>query len=172
MAHRLMKADPLADPSCSSPMIAVSQAGSTFLRPTIRGVESVRKVEIFLNLAWVCLALGSICLWLRLEQRTAPQRRLHLIALVMVLVILFPVISVSDDLWSIQNPAETDTSQRRNQIGPSLYLVLPVLGSPPVPLFAPVNLVAQYLSASIDVPAESYAIPPLEGIDNRPPPTA
>jgi hypothetical protein len=129
-------------------------------------------MEIFLNLAWTCLAIASVVLWMRFEHRTGAQRRLTLIALVMLLVILFPVISVSDDLWSIQNPAETDTCQRRNQIAPSLHSLFPVLAAPPVPMLAEIHLDVSHFSASIGTPAEAYAIPALEGIDNRPPPAA
>jgi hypothetical protein len=143
-----------------------------FSRPTTLRVESVRSMEIFLNLAWACLAIVSVCLWMRFEHRTGPQRRLTLIALVMLLVILFPVISVSDHLWSIQNPAETDTCQRRNQIAPSLHSILPVLAAPLAPLFVQANLGVRHFSASIDMPIEAYAIPALEGIENRPPPAA
>jgi hypothetical protein len=95
-----------------------------------------------------------------------------LIALVMLLAILFPVISVSDDLWSIQNPAEADTCQRRNQIAPNLHSIFPVLTAPFAPLFAQVTLDIQYFSAPIELSTDTYGIPALEGIDNKPPPAA
>jgi hypothetical protein len=136
------------------------------------GVESGRIMETFLNLAWACLAILSLGLWVRFEHRTGAQRRMPLIALVMLLVILFPVISVSDDLWSIQTPAETDTCQRRNQIAPSLHSIIPVLAAPLAPLFAQVTLDVQYFSAPVDLSTDRYGIPALEGIDNRPPPAA
>jgi hypothetical protein len=129
-------------------------------------------MEILLNLAWTCLAILSLGLWMRFERRTGAQRRMPLIALVMLLVILFPVISVSDDLWSIQNPAETDTCQRRNQIAPNLHSIFPALAAPFAPLFAQLNSDVQYFSAPVVLSTEKYAIPALEGIDNRPPPAA
>jgi hypothetical protein len=129
-------------------------------------------MEIFLNLAWGCLAILSVGLWMCFEHRTGAQRRLPLIALIMLLVIHFPVISVSDDLWSIQNPAETDTCQRRNQSAPSLHSLFPVLAAPPAPMFAEIDLDVRHFSASISGPAAGYAIPALEGIENRPPPAA
>jgi hypothetical protein len=129
-------------------------------------------MEIFLNLAWASLAILSLGLWMRFEHRTGAQRQMPLIALVMLLAILFPVISVSDDLWSIQNPAETDTCQRRNQIVPNLHAVIPVLAAPLAPLFAQVTLDIQYFSAPIELSTDTYGIPALEGIDNRPPPAA
>jgi hypothetical protein len=129
-------------------------------------------MEFFLNVAWTCLALMSLGLWLRHEHRTGTQRRMPLIALVMLLVILFPVISVSDDLWSIQNPAETDTCQRRNQLSPDLHSLIPVLAATLVPSFAQVNLEVRYFSVSLNLPADVSSVPALEGIDNRPPPSA
>ena len=158
----------------SFPWIATSMLLRTdrFFQETTLGVESVRRMEIFLNLAWACLAIVSVCLWMRFEHRTSAQRRLPLIALIMLLVILFPVISVSDDLWSLQNPAETDTCQRRHQIAPSLHSILPFIAAPLAPLFAQLNLDVRHFSASIDIPIETCAIPTLEGIENRPPPAA
>jgi hypothetical protein len=129
-------------------------------------------MEIFLNLAWTLLAVASFCLWMRFEDRTGARRRASIIALVMLLVILFPVISVSDDLWSIQNPAETDTCQRRNQIAPDLHSVLPVLAAPLAPFFAQLNLDVRYFSTSINSPAKTMTVPALEEIENRPPPAA
>jgi hypothetical protein len=129
-------------------------------------------VEIFLNLAWTFLAIISLGLWMRFEHRTGAQSRMPLVALVMLLVMLFPVISVSDDLWSMQNPAETDTSLRRNQISQNLHSVFSVMVAPLAPLFAQVNLDVQYFSAPVGLSTEKYALPALEGIDNRPPPAA
>jgi hypothetical protein len=68
-------------------------------------------MELFLNFAWALLAIASVCLWMRLERRAGVERRLPLIALALLIVILLPVISVSDDLQVLQNPAESDTFQ-------------------------------------------------------------
>jgi hypothetical protein len=146
--------------------------GRLFSPVSTLGVESGRTMEIFLNLAWTSLAILSLGLWMRFERRTGRHRRMPLIALVMLLVILFPVISVSDDLWSIQNPAETDTCQRRHQIAPNPHSIIPVLAAPLAPLFARVTLDVQYFSAPIELSTDRYGIPALEGIDNRPPPAA
>lgn len=71
-------------------------------------------VELFLNFAWFGLALASVLLWLRCGRRDERRWYLPLVALAMLVVLLFPVISVSDDLWAVQNPAETDSWVRRN----------------------------------------------------------
>jgi hypothetical protein len=86
-------------------------------------------MELILNLAWGLLAFASVCLWARVERRKGAERRSPVIALLMLIVILFPIISVSDDLWSIQNPAETDTVQRRDQISSPPHSIFPALAA-------------------------------------------
>jgi hypothetical protein len=93
------------------------------------GVESGQPMELILNLAWGLLALASICLWARVECREGVERRRQVIALLMLIVILFPVISVSDDLWSIQNPAETDAVQRRDPLALPPHSIFPALAA-------------------------------------------
>jgi len=66
-------------------------------------------MELFLNFSWALLTIASVCLWMRMERRIGAERRLPLVALALLIVILFPVISVSDDLQVLQNPAESDT---------------------------------------------------------------
>jgi hypothetical protein len=129
-------------------------------------------VEIFLNLAWLVVALLSVVLWLRYEHRTGKERRLPLIALAMLLLILFPVISVSDDLWSIQNPAETDTSQRRDHIAPCPHCLLPAVATPLASLLALFRPEIQYISALPVSAAHVYHDPARDSVENRPPPTA
>ena len=66
-------------------------------------------VELFANSVWEVLAVGSVFLWLWPRQRNFTDRREQLTALVILVVILYPVVSVSDDLWSMQNPTEANT---------------------------------------------------------------
>jgi len=95
-------------------------------------------MEIFLNLVWAALALAGVSYWSCTQRRKCAEQGSPLVALAMLVVILFPVISVSDDLWSIQNPAETDTTQRRIQVVPdsspnfSASWALPELDVPPI----------------------------------------
>jgi len=71
-------------------------------------------VELALNLAWAILAiLGWVC-WLRAEKPENVSKVTQAIALAMLALILFPVISITDDFWAAQNPAEADSSVRRN----------------------------------------------------------
>lgn len=71
-------------------------------------------MELFFNILWGAFAMVCLSLWLRAEQREKRDRRVTFVALMMLVVMVFPVISVSDDLWAIQNPAEADSFVRRD----------------------------------------------------------
>jgi putative copper export protein len=73
-------------------------------------------MELLLNLAWVMLALPGYWLWRRAESRL-EQRRLSslqvVLALGCVLVLLFPVISASDDLHAMRAEMEDSSVSKR-----------------------------------------------------------
>jgi hypothetical protein len=127
-------------------------------------------METFLNLAWAMLGVVGVCLWARVERRSGTERRLPLIALAMLVVILFPVISVSDDLWSIQNPAETDSCLRRAHPGQGVHSIFWDFAAFAVPSFAqfPHDIAegAPTFRATLSV----TATPAMSEIENRPPP--
>jgi len=129
-------------------------------------------MEITLNLFWALLSVLIVCLWMRFESRTGASRRMSLIALVMLIVILFPVISVSDDLWSIQNPAETDTCLRRDHLASCAHSIFPQMAALPEPAFAAPHLGFQRFIALLAQPPLAVGNPALDGIQNRPPPAA
>src|ERR1700742_1756453 len=104
-------------------------------------------MEIFLNLAWMAVAVVSVVLWLRSERRTGKELRLPMIALAMLLLVLFPVISVSDDLWSIQNPAETDSAQRRDHSASCPHCLLSAIATPLASLLALFRPEIRHISA-------------------------
>lgn len=129
-------------------------------------------MEIFLNSAWALVAICLTCIWIYIEPRSGAHRLVPLVALIMLVVILFPVISVSDDLWSIQNPAETDGSPRRDQLVSNFHSIVPDIASLPEapfaersPQFARADAVAQRVSSVFDDAV-------LTAIENRPPPVA
>lgn len=73
-------------------------------------------MELLLNLAWVLLALPAYCLWRRdARMRLArPVSSLQcLLALGCVLVLLFPVISASDDLHAMRAEMEDSSISKR-----------------------------------------------------------
>jgi hypothetical protein len=73
-------------------------------------------MELLLNLAWVLLALPAYWLWrrddeARLARRVTPLQ--CLLALGCVLVLLFPVISASDDLHAMRAEMEESATSKR-----------------------------------------------------------
>jgi hypothetical protein len=130
-------------------------------------------VELFLNLAGALAAIALVCLWLwhgSSKGANGASRRTQLIALVLLILVIFPVISVTDDLLAAASPAETDVLSRRDHIISGLMaatpaVVLPGLDAVPEPATAPLRLLA-LLEFDRSLP-DSPALAPIE---NRPPP--
>jgi hypothetical protein len=134
-------------------------------------------MELALNLAWMVLAALMLCLWLRFAPRTGPDRRIEdrraqFVALAVLILILFPVISVTDDLQAIQNPAETDTCQRRDYVVCNAHSIFPAVAALPLPVFAELSFGILRISAPGRLTAPVIDHPALASIQNRPPPAA
>jgi hypothetical protein len=131
-------------------------------------------VEIFLNFAWMLLAGASVLLWMRYGPRTGTNRRTQIAALAMLMLILFPVISVSDDLQMALNLAEDDVYVRRNfaTTGLDSGFPAPAVGTLPPPSFTELSLVYLRMKAPGHPPAPAVNNPALTVIQNRPPPNA
>jgi hypothetical protein len=75
-------------------------------------------MELLLNLLWVLLAVGALVAFLRAERSCARladvSGRRSLIALACVVVLLFPIISASDDLHPTQ--AVVEEASKRVQL--------------------------------------------------------
>jgi hypothetical protein len=102
-------------------------------------------MELILNLAWVLLAALMFGFWLRFARKAGPQwqgqnPRMQFVALAMVLLLLFPVISVTDDLQAVQNPAETDSSMRRDHVAGNQQSIFPAVAALPLPVRAEISL--------------------------------
>jgi len=69
-------------------------------------------MELLLNLIWVVLAAATLYAWGR--RRNHPQSRPHLIALVCLLALLFPVISATDDLNAMRSEMEDSSPSKRS----------------------------------------------------------
>jgi hypothetical protein len=73
-------------------------------------------MELLLNLAWMLLALPAYWLWQR-DARSGATRGVSsaqcLLALACGLVLLFPVISASDDLHGMQAEMEESSASKR-----------------------------------------------------------
>jgi len=129
-------------------------------------------MELALNLAWALLAVAMLCLWLHCGPAKSNGRPMQLVALAVLILILFPVISVSDDLLSMQNPAEVDSAQRRDHAAPSTHSIFPaaaalLLPAMDEPAFGFLSLATPGTPA-IDIQDH----PGLAAIENRPPPAA
>ncbi|HZW95776.1 MAG TPA: hypothetical protein VFF64_22710 [Candidatus Eremiobacteraceae bacterium] len=73
-------------------------------------------MELVLNLAWVLLALPAYWLWRRgagAQQKRCVTSVQCLLTLGCVLVLLFPVISASDDLHAMQAEMEESATSKR-----------------------------------------------------------
>lgn len=129
-------------------------------------------MELALNLAWLLLAIGMVCLWLRLAPRDAANQRTQFSALVVLIFVLLPAISMTDDLMAAQNPAEADCCLRRDHEDLPLYTVVPAVAALPLPTFTGLSCAVEQRIAAAPL-HQSVADPPaLQSVQNRPPPAA
>jgi hypothetical protein len=129
-------------------------------------------MELVLNLAWVLLAALVFGLWLRLAPRAGPSRRMQFVALAVLLLILFPVISVTDDLQAALNPVEADSCLRRDHACSTPHSIFPAVAGLPLPAFAEHSIGAQRVAAPSHLDAPLVIRPTLASVQNRPPPAA
>jgi hypothetical protein len=129
-------------------------------------------MELFLNLAWIGLAALTFCLWLRFAPDAGANRRIQFVALAVLLLIVFPVISVTDDIQAFQNPAETDCCQRRDHACSAPHSILPHGPALIVPALAelPFGFLPVAAPGALQTPVFHH--PALAPIQNRPPPAA
>ena len=80
-------------------------------------------MEILLNCVWLILGVSLIATWsvlgwrqpdrrLAAEEQSLPSRRVQFIAVLMLIILLFPVISLTDDLARCTAPQETERALR------------------------------------------------------------
>ncbi len=130
------------------------------------------RMELLLNLAWALLATLMFWLWL-CHAPCQGIRRTQLVALAVVIVILFPVISVTDDLQMAQNPAEaTDCCARRNHAALCPHSIFPAVATLPSPVFAELSFGFLRFATPSYLPAPTVKISAMASIQNRPPPAA
>jgi hypothetical protein len=134
-------------------------------------------MEAILNLVWALLVMLMFGLWLRFAprpglNRRVDSRRMQFVALAVLILLLFPVISVTDDLQAIQNAAETDSCQRRDHVCPTSHSIFPAVAALPLPAFAGLSFGILHLAAPASLLAPVVDNPALARIENRPPPAA
>jgi hypothetical protein len=130
-------------------------------------------MELVLNLVGVFVAVAMVCLWLRWAPRAGVDRRTQVVALALLILILFPVISVTDDLLTALSPAETDSGLRRDQVGSGAHSTFPLAAEVPTLLLTDPSAGFLRFNAPGALPAVAVMkAPALAPIENRPPPTA
>ena len=133
-------------------------------------------MELTLNLGWVLLTAWMLWVWLRMAARPASERRIQAVALAVVILILLPAISMTDDLVAAQNPAEIDCTSclaRRDHHCSSPHApVLPGTASPPVQAYRGPDLAMIGLAAPNQPSGFNVLSPALSSVQNRPPPAA
>jgi hypothetical protein len=129
-------------------------------------------MELVLNLAWALLAAIMVCLWTRFAPRNGANRRMQFVALAVLLLILFPVVSVTDDLQAAQNPAEADCLVRRDHACSTAHSILPHVAALPPPIFDGLSFGVRRIAAPGASLVRVSDHPALGPIQNRPPPVA
>jgi hypothetical protein len=132
----------------------------------------MESMELALNLAWFLLAIAMVYAWLHQASREASSRRAQIIALGLLLIILLPAISMTDDLAAAQNPAEVDCCLRRDHDYSRAHAIFPVVPALPALAFASVPLGNLQMAAPGVPPAPVFDSPTLARIQSRPPPAA
>lgn len=129
-------------------------------------------MEITLNLVWMLLAAVIVRLWVCHAPSEGASRRTQLAALAMLIFILFPVISMTDDLLAAQNPAEDDMYLRRDHSAVSPHSIFPAAAVLSPSMFTELSFVFLYFNESGHFFAPTVDNPALTAIQNRPPPAA
>ena len=136
-------------------------------------VELALEMELTLNLGWALVAMWMLCAWVRTAPRRATDRRIQMVALAVVILILLPAISMTDDLVAAQNPAEIDCCVRRDHDhGANPHSTLPPTTSFLPPSFAGISIIIVGIAAPSNLPSLFVENPSLAPIQNRPPPAA
>jgi len=129
-------------------------------------------METILNLAWAVFSGGLILFWLRNNAANQRPRQMQLMALMMVVLLLLPVISLSDDLVAAQGINETDCCLRRtlnaHEAHPS---VVPACLAIPEPFTAALAVggLSQEAQQDFRPTLPSSFLP--RSLDTRPPPS-
>jgi hypothetical protein len=120
-------------------------------------------MELLLNLAWLVLALLSFCFFVVRRKAAGRHSRvpfgMSLLALACTLVLLFPVVSASDDLHPTQAVLEDATKRIQQVVAPQYH------GTSNFPSSMVPALLALYLFATLvvlqvweSVPSEARVI--------------
>lgn len=143
-------------------------------------------VEILLNCVWLVLSLSLLTAWMvapRLQvahgrcagqPELMPSRRLQFTAIIVLVLLLFPVISLTDDLAMCAATRDTEQALRLDDL---------CNGAHPQPAMLPSTLawmeaIAQplHIGTRRGIEQETHMLPPQAGahlpLDSRPPPSS
>jgi hypothetical protein len=128
-------------------------------------------MELILNIAWAAFSLALIVFWAKSSATDRVPRSMQFLALVMTVLLLLPVISLSDDLQAMQGPSETDSCVRRvlhsDENHPATHPVSPAF---PEPIMDSLSLISIFQEVHvIDRPAPLAPVW-THSLDSRPPP--
>ncbi len=137
-------------------------------------------METLLNLVWMGVCCFLVAVWacghgvVREDDCLLPQRRTQITALVLLVVILFPVISLTDDLMMSSTPAESEHAWRLDLRPDPISPMPPAIPSVLAALTLMVRADDRYISEQVPsvhvCPAHSLGF--YRPIENRPPPAA
>jgi hypothetical protein len=151
------------------PFVRLSKQ-SFFIRIPV--VESALGMELVLNLVWVALAICMVCLWLRFAPRSSAGRRTQLAALGVLLLILLPAISITDDLLAAQNTAEVDNCLRRAHEFTFPHSIFSSVAASPLSAFAGLSFGVSHKAAPGGLSTPLVQPPALFSVQDRAPPSA
>jgi hypothetical protein len=142
-------------------------------------------VEILLNCVWLVLGLSLIATWSVFRRQPAdprsaanaqslPSRRIQFVAVLMLVILLFPVISLTDDIARCTAPQETERALRLHE---------PLDGSPSGSALLPAATAwTEWIAAAFEQVAHQPVQDAVElsslldatrlPVDSRPPPAA
>ena len=130
-------------------------------------------MELALNLGWVVLATVMCWLWLRHARREGPGRPVQFIGLALVLITMFVVITMYDDMAAAQNPAEARCfQQREDELGTHLHAPLHPIVSLVSQFSARLSLGSSHSPVLGNLLAPAFEVPAKNCVQNRPPPNA
>jgi hypothetical protein len=121
---------------------------------------------------WVGLAALMFWLWMSRATREGASLRTQLVALAVVILIMLPVISMTDDLIAAQNPAETDSCQRKDHVCATAHPETHTIVDLMLPVYAEHTSCTSGFVAQSNLPAPPIMIQAIYSIQSRPPPAA
>jgi hypothetical protein len=129
-------------------------------------------VDLFLNCAWGLIALVGMDHWLRTWRKNSASHRASLAALITILVILFPVISLNDDLYFAQNLSDIDSVGCSSRPISSAHSFFPAIPDLPELAIRAMSLGALRPRVLESVSVPSVGNPARNPVWSRPPPFA